>query len=140
MTLVGHYPHMEVPHLSVGVTVVRRRHLVIAAIVLASAMIFAYQTCDQNTSFTPERWEECEPRYRFRYVESLMEEYELEGMDKATVEELLGPGTKATGVPDNGHSYEEYRIEDDLLGGWKVLLFEYDDGVVVSVRETWEDW
>lgn len=117
-----------------------KRALFVIVLMVAFAVPVGCWTRTLDVRFTPQRWKNCEERDRFRLTESLKEQYDLVGMSEAQVEELLGPGRVAGGVPDDGHMYEEYRIKDDLLGGWRVLLFEYNKGVVVDVRESWEDW
>ena len=107
---------------------------------IPTTCVMANRIEDRDLPFTPERWEASSLERRHQYVKSLQEDRELVGMSRDQIYALLGPGSTAMGVPDNGHAYEEYRIEDDPLGGWKVLLFEYDGDTVVSVRETWEDW
>lgn len=87
-----------------------------------------------SPQFTPELWAETRWQERHRLVDSLMDNYDLEGMTREEVKELLGE-------PDrDGKGSFEYRIQTDFIFDWRVFYLEFSNDRVVEYGTSVPDW
>ncbi|MGF7018743.1 hypothetical protein M2145_002518 [Lachnospiraceae bacterium PF1-21] len=109
--------------------------VLVAAIVIGAITLFS----DKNREFTVERWEKSKNEKRYQYIESLEEKYELEGMSRSEVEELLGSPSH-TEIESGIIKEYEYRIADDVMVGWRVYRILFTDEIVMKAKTDVEDW
>lgn len=115
----------------------KRIFAMIIVILIISIFVFPpilWKIYNADRAFTPVKWEKCEVSKRFRMIHSLQEQYELVGMDKDEIIQLLGePSMKS----ENAY---EYKIRDDMFGMPKVfaLFFKEEKVYKVCIRD--EDW
>ena len=81
------------------------------------------------------------PAKRYLYIDDLEEKYNVAGMRRCEIEELLGsPTWRKTEPGTEKIIYYEYRIQDNLLAGWKVYQVRFQDDVVIDTTIIVEDW
>ena len=83
--------------------------------------------------FTPEKWAQTPAPMRHKLMWSFHRQYQLEGMTRKEVEELLGKGSDL-------QESVEYKLADDWIGGWRVYHIDYKQDRVIRAKETWQDW
>ena len=89
--------------------------------------------------FSHEKWIRCDPAKRYLYIENFEEQYNVIGMNRYEIEDLLGP-PEWTITEQNKVVYYEYNIRDDFMVGWKVYQISFQDDIVVGTRVTVGDW
>ena len=89
--------------------------------------------------FSHEKWIRCYPAKRYLYIENFEEQYNVIGMNRYEIEDLLGP-PEWTITEQNKVVYYEYNIRDDFMVGWKVYQISFQDDIVVGTRVTVGDW
>ena len=72
-------------------------------------------------------------------MDDFKEKYNVIGMYRSEIDDLLGSPTWTERGTDKILSYE-YRIKDTLLAGWKVYQLRFQDDIVVGAIITVEDW
>lgn len=108
--------------------------MIILVILLFIIPIIVWHNYNAKWKFTSEKWKTTNDSKIYHMVDNLEKTYKLKGMTKKEIEELLG-------TPSMEYSYSiEYRTKDDMISGWKVLAFQFEDGKVVKVYEDLEDW
>ena len=91
--------------------------------------------------FFPKGWLNCNPAKRYLYIDDLEEKYNVAGMRRCEIEELLGsPTWRKTEPGTEKIIYYEYRIQDNLLAGWKVYQVRFQDDIVIDTTIIVEDW
>ncbi len=108
--------------------------VIIILIIITLIPLFFWIRYTYKIDFTQERWESYSDENKYHMVKSLEDDYELNGMSRKEIVQLLG--TPSTEYED---SYE-YRIRDDVIAGWKVLVICFEDDKVKDVYEGIEDW
>lgn len=84
--------------------------------------------------FTPEAWAKTPWQQRYKFVNSLMDDYELEGLTRKEVRFLLGE-------PDrDGQGAFEYKAVPDLVFDWRVFYLTFEDNKVVRYGVSVPDW
>lgn len=84
--------------------------------------------------FTPEAWAKTPWQQRYKFVDSLMDDYELEGLTREEVRVLLGE-------PDSdGRGAFEYKVVPDLIFDWRVFYLTYEENKVVGYGVSVPDW
>ena len=91
--------------------------------------------------FSQKGWRNCDPAKRYLYIEDFEEKYDVVGMQRSDIEDLLGSPTWTETEPDTEEiiSYE-YRIQDHILAGWKVYQIRFQDDLVADTSIIVEDW
>lgn len=83
----------------------------------------------------------CDPAKRYFYIEDFEEKYDVVGMQRSDIEDLLGSPTWRETEPDTEEIiYYEYRIQDHILAGWKVCQIRFQDDLVADTSIIVEDW
>ena len=91
--------------------------------------------------FSPKGWMNCDPAKRYLYIEDFEEKYDVVGMQRSDIEDLLGSPTWRETEPDTEEIiYYEYRIQDHILAGWKVYQIRFQDDLVADTSIIVEDW
>ena len=73
------------------------------------------------------------PAKRYLYIENSEEKYDVVGMHRSEIEDLLGSPTWTETEPDTEKVlYYEYRIQDHILAGWKVYQVRFQDDIVTG--------
>lgn len=91
--------------------------------------------------FSHQKWISCDPAKRYLYIESFEEQYNVIGMNRHEIEDLLGSPTWTISEPYTQELiYYEYRIQDHFIAGWKVFQLSFQDDIVVGATITVEDW
>ena len=95
----------------------------------------------RERDFSQKGWMNCDPAKRYLYIEDFEEKYDVVGMQRSEIEDLLGSPTWTETEPDTEEiiSYE-YRIQDHILAGWKVYQIRFQDDLVVDTSVIVEDW
>jgi len=74
----------------------------------------------RERDFSQKGWMNCDPAKRYLYIEDFEEKYDVVGMQRSDIEDLLGSPTWRETEPDTEEIiYYEYRIQDHILAGWK---------------------
>lgn len=83
----------------------------------------------RERDFSQKGWMNCDPAKRYLYIEDFEEKYDVVGMQRSDIEDLLGSPTWTETEPDTEEiiSYE-YRIQDHILAGWKVYQIRFQSG------------
>ena len=89
-------------------------------IVLIGICAVYFETKEQK--FTPNRWEASTDSKRYKFIKSFEKQYEVIGMKREEIEAY------------------EYRIEDNLIAGWKVYRINFKKDIVTKVEILTEDW
>ncbi len=84
--------------------------------------------------FTPEVWTKTPWQQRYKFVDSLMEDYELEGLTREEVRALLGESDT------DGRSAYEYKVVPDLIFDWRVFYLYFENDRVVRYGVSVPDW
>lgn len=83
----------------------------------------------------------CDPTKRYLYIEDFEEKYDVVGMQRSDIEDLLGSPTWTEAEPDTEEIiYYEYRIQDHILAGWRVYQIRFQDDLVADTSIIVEDW
>ena len=93
----------------------------------------------RERSFSQKEWMKSDPAKRYLYMDDFKEKYNVIGMYRSEIDDLLGSPTWTERGTDKILSYE-YRIKDTLLAGWKVYQLRFQDDIVVGAIITVEDW
>ena len=93
----------------------------------------------RERSFSQNEWMKSDPAKRYLYMDDFKEKYNVIGMYRSEIDDLLGSPTWTERGTDKILSYE-YRIKDTLLAGWKVYQLRFQDDIVVGAIITVEDW
>lgn len=93
----------------------------------------------RERSFSQKEWMKSNPAKRYLYMDDFKEKYNVIGMYRSEIDDLLGSPTWTERGTDKILSYE-YRIKDTLLAGWKVYQLRFQDDIVVGAIITVEDW
>lgn len=95
----------------------------------------------RERSFSQKEWIKSDPAKRYLYMDDFKEKYNVIGMYRSEIDDLLGSPTwtETERGTDKILSYE-YRIKDTLLAGWKVYQLRFQDDIVVGAIITVEDW
>lgn len=102
--------------------------------------VIVWISCGER-HFSYKKWINCDPAKRYLYIENFEEQYNVIGMNRYEIEDLLGSPTWTITEPyTNELIYYEYRIQDHLIAGWKVFQLSFQDDVVVGTTITVEDW
>lgn len=95
----------------------------------------------RERDFSPKGWMNCDPAKRYLYIEDFEEKYDVVGMQRSDIEDLLGSPTWRETEPDTEEIiYYEYRIQDHILAGWKVYQIRFQDDLVADTSIIVEDW
>ena len=74
-------------------------------------------------------------------LKSFEKQYEVIGMKREEIETLLGnPNKTETKKGTKEIEAYEYRIEDNLIAGWKVYRINFKKDIVTKVEILTEDW
>lgn len=92
----------------------------------------------RERSFSQKEWMKIDPAKRYLYMDDFKEKYNVIGMYRSEIDDLLGSPTWTERGTDKILSYE-YRIKDTLLAGWKVYQLRFQDDIVVGAIITVED-
>ncbi len=93
----------------------------------------------RERSFSQKEWMKSDPAKRYLYMDDFKEKYNVIGMYRSEIDNLLGSPTWTERGTDKILSYE-YRIKDTLLAGWKVYQLRFQNDIVVGAIITVEDW
>lgn len=95
----------------------------------------------RERTFSQKGWRNCDPAKRYLYIEDFEEKYDVVGMQRSEIEDLLGSPTWTEIEPDTEEIiYYEYRIQDHILAGWKVYQIRFQDDLVAYTSIIVEDW
>ena len=84
--------------------------------------------------FTPEAWAQTPWQQRYKFVDSLMDDYELEGLTREEISALLGE-------PDiDGRGAYDYKVVPDLIFDWRVFYLYFENDRVVRYGVSVPDW
>ena len=104
-------------------------------------MRFIVWAAYRERDFSPKGWMNCDPAKRYLYIEDFEEKYDVVGMQRSDIEDLLGSPTWRETEPDTEEIiYYEYRIQDHILAGWKVYQIRFQDDLVADTSIIVEDW
>ena len=108
-------------------------------IVLIGICAVYFETKEQK--FTPNRWKASTDSKRYKFIKSFEKQYEVIGMKREEIETLLGnPNKTETKKGTKEIEAYEYRIEDNLIAGWKVYRINFKKDIVTKVEILTEDW
>ena len=95
----------------------------------------------RERSFSQKERMKSDPAKRYLYMDDFKEKYNVIGMYRSEIDDLLGSPTwtETERGTDKILSYK-YRIKDTLLAGWKVYQLRFQDDIVVGAIITVEDW
>ncbi len=119
------------------------RNILICVYGFSSYAYYAVLSCGQpiGKEIFPKGWMNCDPAKRYLYIEDFEEKYDVVGMQRSDIEDLLGSPTWRETEPDTEEIiYYEYRIQDHILAGWKVYQIRFQDDLVADTSIIVEDW
>ena len=95
----------------------------------------------RERTFSQKGWRNCNPAKRYLYIKDFEEKYDVVGIHRSEIEDLLGSPTWTETEPDTEKVlYYEYRIQDHILAGWKVYQVRFQDDIVTGTSILVEDW
>ena len=84
--------------------------------------------------FTPEAWAQTPWQQRYKFVHSLMDDCELEGLTREEIRALLGE-------PDiDGQGAYDYKVVPDPIFDWRVFFLYFENDRVVRYGVSVPDW
>ena len=113
-------------------------------------VLFLCHNLTHSAKFTTDAWISASADKKYHYVDDLLENYQLIGKSAEEIKTLLGKPYHETKKGDFGYQdyvksesdidmFWYYRIEDNPLDGWRILLIKYKNDIVIEVEKTIEN-
>lgn len=123
-------------------------------VLIMMCMLLCFSVCGcvfVDKKFSTEAWVHTEDSQKYHYIKDLKENYNLIGMTSQEVRELLGEpyfervkGEGGIGEYSTTDGRTDmvfyYRLQEDILVGWRIYLIRFNNDIVFDVETGVEDW